>query len=51
VFTANDSAYAAALDLAGAGADVAAIVDTRPEPGERAARARQVCVGVRLRFP
>ena len=34
VFTTNDSAYAAALDLAAAGVDVAAIVDTRPYPGE-----------------
>ena len=30
VFTTNDSAYAAALDLAGAGARVAAVVDARP---------------------
>ncbi|QUW83632.1 sarcosine oxidase subunit delta family protein [Streptomyces mirabilis] len=41
VFTTNDSAYAAALDLAAAGVDVAAIVDTRPEPGEWARRARE----------
>ncbi|MET7657271.1 ferredoxin, partial [Streptomyces sp. NPDC005486] len=40
VFTTNDSAYAAALDLATAGVGVAAIVDTRPEPGEWAERAR-----------
>ncbi|MDI5907469.1 sarcosine oxidase subunit delta family protein, partial [Streptomyces sp. 12257] len=40
VFTTNDSAYAAALDLASAGLAVAAIVDTRPEPGEWAERAR-----------
>ncbi|WP_314220694.1 sarcosine oxidase subunit delta family protein [Streptomyces zaehneri] len=40
VFTTNDSAYAAALDLAAAGVDVAAIVDTRSEPGEWAERAR-----------
>ncbi|GAA3467632.1 2Fe-2S iron-sulfur cluster-binding protein [Nonomuraea roseola] len=33
VFTANDSAYAAALDLADAGAEIAAIVDVRPAPG------------------
>ncbi|MFE7766563.1 sarcosine oxidase subunit delta family protein [Streptomyces sp. NPDC057438] len=39
VFTTNDSAYAAALDLASAGLTVTAIVDTRPEPGEWAARA------------
>ncbi len=39
VFTTNDSAYAAALDLASAGLDVAAIVDTRREPGEWARRA------------
>ncbi|MGW3916560.1 sarcosine oxidase subunit delta family protein [Streptomyces sp. NPDC005070] len=41
VFTTNDSAYAAALDLAAAGVEVAAIVDTRPEPGEWARRARE----------
>ncbi|MFI1927726.1 sarcosine oxidase subunit delta family protein [Streptomyces sp. NPDC020377] len=40
VFTTNDSAYAAALDLAAAGVDVVAIVDTRSEPGEWAERAR-----------
>ncbi|MFM9588303.1 sarcosine oxidase subunit delta family protein [Streptomyces scabiei] len=39
VFTTNDSAYAAALDLASAGLGIAAIVDTRPEPGEWAERA------------
>ncbi|NEA53226.1 FAD-dependent oxidoreductase [Streptomyces sp. SID13666] len=33
VFTTNDSAYAAARDLAAAGVDVVAIVDTRREPG------------------
>lgn len=32
VFTTNDSAYATALDLAAAGAHVAALVDTRPQP-------------------
>lgn len=37
VFTTNDSAYAAALDLAAAGVRVAAIVDTRPEAGRRRA--------------
>ncbi|MFI2041182.1 sarcosine oxidase subunit alpha family protein [Streptomyces bottropensis] len=41
VFTTNDSAYAAALDLAAAGVDIAAIVDTRPEPGQWARRARE----------
>ncbi|MFD9123084.1 sarcosine oxidase subunit alpha family protein [Streptomyces bottropensis] len=41
VFTTNDSAYAAALDLAAAGVDIAAIADTRPEPGEWARRARE----------
>ncbi|MGN9842183.1 2Fe-2S iron-sulfur cluster-binding protein [Nonomuraea sp. H19] len=42
VFTANDGAYAAALDLAEAGVEVAAIVDVRTAPGERwAARARE----------
>ncbi|MGW4562892.1 sarcosine oxidase subunit delta family protein, partial [Streptomyces sp. NPDC004561] len=39
VFTTNDSAYAAALDLAAAGVDIAAVADTRPEPGEWAERA------------
>ncbi|WP_086784185.1 sarcosine oxidase subunit alpha family protein [Streptomyces caniscabiei] len=39
VLTTNDSAYAAALDLASAGVDIAAIVDTRPEPGQWAERA------------
>ena len=33
VFTNNDSAYRAAIDLAGAGAEVAAIVDSRPGGG------------------
>ncbi|MFF9112488.1 2Fe-2S iron-sulfur cluster-binding protein, partial [Streptomyces sp. NPDC014805] len=40
VFTTNDSAYPAALDLAAAGVAIEAIVDTRPEPGEWAERAR-----------
>ncbi|KAB1148265.1 sarcosine oxidase subunit alpha family protein [Streptomyces luteolifulvus] len=46
VFTTNDSAYAAALDLTAAGVDVTAIVDTRPEPGEWAERARAAGVEV-----
>ncbi|MER5529233.1 sarcosine oxidase subunit delta family protein [Streptomyces sp. NPDC002677] len=46
VFTTNDSAYAAALDLAAAGADIAAIADTRPEPGEWAERARRAGIEV-----
>ncbi|MXM66601.1 sarcosine oxidase subunit alpha family protein [Streptomyces sp. HUCO-GS316] len=46
VFTTNDSAYAAALDLTAAGVDVTAIVDTRPEPGECAERARAAGVEV-----
>ncbi|MFD3589956.1 sarcosine oxidase subunit delta family protein [Streptomyces sp. NPDC058683] len=46
VFTTNDSAYAAALDLAAAGVDVAAIADTRPEPGEWAERARSAGIEV-----
>lgn len=33
VFTTNDSAYAAAIDLADAGVEIAAIVDVRPAPG------------------
>ncbi|MFF8605569.1 sarcosine oxidase subunit delta family protein [Streptomyces sp. NPDC015346] len=46
VLTTNDSAYAAALDLASAGLAVAAIVDTRPEPGEWAERARTAGIEV-----
>ncbi|MFK4104065.1 sarcosine oxidase subunit delta family protein [Streptomyces sp. NPDC019531] len=46
VFTTNDSAYPAALDLAAAGVAVAAIVDTRPEPGEWADRARAAGIEV-----
>ncbi|MFD7003535.1 sarcosine oxidase subunit alpha family protein [Streptomyces mirabilis] len=46
VLTTNDSAYAAALDLTAAGVDIAAIVDTRPAPGEWAERARQAGIEV-----
>ncbi|MFJ8636278.1 sarcosine oxidase subunit delta family protein [Streptomyces sp. NPDC093568] len=46
VFTTNDSAYAAALDLSSAGVDVVAVVDTRPEPGEWAQRARAAGIEV-----
>ncbi|OIK02083.1 sarcosine oxidase subunit delta family protein [Streptomyces monashensis] len=46
VFTTNDSAYAAALDLAAAGVDIEAIVDTRPEPGQWAERARSAGIEV-----
>ncbi|MFG2378607.1 sarcosine oxidase subunit delta family protein [Streptomyces sp. NPDC048504] len=47
VFTTNDSAYAAALDLAAAGVEIAAIVDTRPsEPDEWASRAREAGIEV-----
>ncbi|MBG0850852.1 sarcosine oxidase subunit alpha family protein [Streptomyces spinoverrucosus] len=46
VFTTNDSAYAAALDLAPAGLAISAIVDTRPEPGEWAERARAAGIDV-----
>ncbi|MGW7242449.1 sarcosine oxidase subunit delta family protein [Streptomyces sp. NPDC054804] len=46
VFTTNDSAYPAALDLAAAGVDIAAVVDTRPEPGEWAERARSAGIEV-----
>ncbi|MFD9219963.1 sarcosine oxidase subunit alpha family protein [Streptomyces sp. NPDC060064] len=46
VFTTNDSAYAAALDLAAAGVDIAAVVDTRPEPGEWARRAQEAGIEV-----
>ena len=47
VFTNNDSAYRTAIDLAGAGAGVAAIVDSRPGGGgELAARARALGIPV-----
>ncbi|MFF4360985.1 sarcosine oxidase subunit alpha family protein [Streptomyces sp. NPDC001604] len=46
VFTTNDSAYAAALDLAAAGVQIVAIVDTRPAPGEWADRARAAGIEV-----
>ncbi|MEV6940485.1 sarcosine oxidase subunit delta family protein [Streptomyces sp. NPDC051172] len=46
VFTTNDSAYTAALDLAAAGVRIAAIVDTRPAPGEWADRARAAGIEV-----
>ncbi|MFJ9539079.1 sarcosine oxidase subunit delta family protein [Streptomyces sp. NPDC101225] len=46
VFTTNDSAYAAALDLAAAGAEIPAIVDTRTEPGAWAERARTAGIEV-----
>ncbi|MFI6461179.1 sarcosine oxidase subunit delta family protein [Streptomyces sp. NPDC050538] len=47
VFTTNDSAYAAALDLAAAGVRIAAIVDTRPSaPEDWASRARDAGIEV-----
>ncbi|MFJ9632535.1 sarcosine oxidase subunit alpha family protein [Streptomyces sp. NPDC101175] len=47
VLTTNDSAYAAALDLAAAGVRVAAVVDTRPAvPAEWARRAREAGIEV-----
>ncbi|WP_406301337.1 sarcosine oxidase subunit delta family protein [Streptomyces sp. NBC_00885] len=46
VFTTNDSAYAAALDLAAAGVEIAAVVDTRPEPGQWARRAQDAGIEV-----
>ncbi|WP_327341962.1 sarcosine oxidase subunit delta family protein [Streptomyces europaeiscabiei] len=46
VFTTNDSAYAAALDLAAAGVGITAIVDTRPEPGEWARHAQEAGIEV-----
>ena len=47
VFTNNDSAYRTALDLTGAGAAVAAIVDSRPGGGgELAIRARDLGIPV-----
>ena len=39
VFTNNDSAYEAAVDLAAAGVDVAMVVDARPRPPEAASAA------------
>ncbi|HMR31480.1 MAG TPA: sarcosine oxidase subunit alpha family protein [Geminicoccaceae bacterium] len=48
LFTNNDSAYAAALDLAAAGSAVEAIVDARPDPqGPLPARAREAGIVVR----
>ncbi|MDP4508735.1 FAD-dependent oxidoreductase [Nonomuraea turcica] len=47
VFTTGDSAYAAALDLAGAGVNVVAIADVRPAPGAGwAERAREAGIEV-----
>ncbi|MFE0515739.1 sarcosine oxidase subunit alpha family protein [Streptomyces sp. NPDC058964] len=46
VLTTNDSAYAAALDAAAAGIEVAAVVDIRSEPGEWADRAREAGIEV-----
>ena len=45
VFTNNDSAYSAAISLAGAGAEVAAIVDSRPG-GAGAAGTRAQALGI-----
>ena len=48
VFTNNDTAYAAALDLHAAGIEIGCIVDARPEPGGTlVARARDL--GIRIR--
>lgn len=46
VFTTNDSAYAAVLDLAAAGVAIAAVVDARPGPGEWAGRAAEAGIEV-----
>ncbi|MFD6175260.1 sarcosine oxidase subunit alpha family protein [Streptomyces coeruleorubidus] len=46
VFTTNDSAYPTALDLTAAGVSVQAVVDTRPEPGQWAERARAAGIEV-----
>ncbi|MFJ8545859.1 sarcosine oxidase subunit alpha family protein [Streptomyces sp. NPDC093586] len=46
VFTTNDSAYAAALDLVAAGVEVTAVVDTRSAPGPWADRTRQAGIEV-----
>ncbi|HST73465.1 MULTISPECIES: sarcosine oxidase subunit alpha family protein [Kocuria] len=47
VATTNDSAYALVEDLAAAGVEVAAVVDSRPEQSARAARAAST-TGVRV---
>ncbi len=48
LFTNNDSAYAAALDLAAAGSRIEAIVDARPDPrGELPEAARAAGIDVR----
>lgn len=47
VATTNDSAYALVEDLHAAGIDVAAVADSRPEPGDAAARTAQA-TGVRV---
>ncbi len=48
VFANNSSAWETAFDLLGAGAEVAAIIDTRAEPGEALlARARELDVPVK----
>ncbi|WP_340384578.1 sarcosine oxidase subunit delta family protein [Streptomyces sp. SS7] len=46
VFTTNDSAYTAALDLRAAGVDVAAVVDTRTDAGEWGRRAEAAGIEV-----
>jgi sarcosine oxidase subunit alpha len=46
VFTTNDSAYAAVRDLAAAGVEIAAVVDTRPKPSQAALRAAQAGIEV-----
>jgi sarcosine oxidase subunit alpha len=47
LFTNNDSGYQAALDMAGTGIDVTAVVDVRPEPGgDLPQRARQIGIEV-----
>ncbi len=47
IYTANDSAYAAAIDMANAGIDIAAIVDCRSEvPAELGERARALGIEV-----
>lgn len=47
VLTTNDSAYAGAGELAAAGLDIAAVLDARPRPGRRAARAARAGLDVR----
>ncbi len=48
VVAANSDGYAAALDLAGAGTEIAAIVDLRPNPVEDEVTAAAVSAGIKV---